>query len=391
MNPAVSSFLNASRWIAAILVMAGHIRNLILVEYTMVESKSHALQLLYFATGFGHEAVIVFFVISGFLVGGLTWQKWRQEGVNMRAFAVARINRVYTVLIPALALGVALDSIGLSVFNGSGLYTNAEHFHTGSIPDAVGTIDPTTVLGNLFMLQTIAVGTPGSNGPLWSLANEWWYYCTFACAGAAAYGKGRSRFGFALVAILLVTALPLKLTLWAFVWAIGLALPAWIKSTFWRPHPAFGLGLLALALVLSRQSHGVEITGIELWDAFLKDLALGLAYAVALASTSRIQSPLRFSRLHHWLAEFSFSTYLLHFPLMLFLVAAGFQLFGWGFKRQPDAWGLTYFVALCSFVYAVCYVISLVTERKTNPVRRWLSELGVRPSLERNQINSPVN
>lgn len=376
MNPSTSYFLNASRWIAALLVLVGHIRNLILVDYALVEHKSSALQLLYLVTGFGHEAVVLFFVISGFLVGGLTWKKWRQQGCEICNFMVARISRIYTVLVPALAMGIALDSVGLGMFNASELYTNAARFHTGSIPDSVGVLDWMTVLGNLFMLQTVAVDVAGSNGPLWSLANEWWYYCIFACVGIAAYGKSWWRSAFAIVAIVLLVVLPLKMTLWGLIWVVGIAAHKWIESARLRPHPALGLGTLALVLVISRQSHGSQIlgTGHEMLEGFLKDLVVGLGYAIALASTSRIKNSIAFFGMHRKLADFSFTTYLFHFPLMLFFVAAAFQLFGWEFKRQPDVLGLTYLLAMATFVYAICYLISLMTERKTNLVRRGLGD-----------------
>lgn len=377
MNPSTSYFLNASRWIAALLVLVGHVKNLILVDYPLVEHQSADLKALYFVTGFGHEAVVVFFVISGFLVGGLTLEKWQQKGADIHSFMVARVSRIYTVFIPAVAIGVALDSIGLSLFNASELYTNATQFHTGSIPDSVGGVNLSTVIGNLFMLQTIAVETVGSNGPLWSLANEWWYYCIFACVGFAVYGNGRPRIALAFMAILLGVVLPIKITLWALIWAMGVAIPVWIKSRLWRPHPALGLGILVLAFAFSRQSHGLEIiTGrFAFANQFLKDLALGLCYAAALGCTSRITIRLPFSRMHHWLAEFSFTTYLFHFPLMLFLVSAGFQLFGWSFKRQPDVSALTYLLAMVMVVFGLCYLISLVTERHTNFVRNWLGKV----------------
>jgi hypothetical protein len=44
-----------------------------------------------------------------------------------------------------------------------------------------GPYDPTThsliaFLGNFAFLQTICVPIFGTNGPMWSLANEFWYY-----------------------------------------------------------------------------------------------------------------------------------------------------------------------------------------------------------------------
>lgn len=46
-------------------------------------------------------------------------------------------------------------------------------------------VNVTALFGNLFMLQDVLTPTRGSNGPLWSLSYEWWYYCLFAFALAA--------------------------------------------------------------------------------------------------------------------------------------------------------------------------------------------------------------
>lgn len=374
MNSSTSYFLNASRWIAAFLVLTSHIKGLILVDYPLVENKSTALQALYSVTGLGHEAVVVFFVISGFLVGGLGWDKWQQKGFALSEFAVARISRIYTVLIPTLILGVALDSIGLKSFNQSGLYTHAADFHTGSIGNAVGVIEWTTVLGNLLMLQNISVSVAGSNGPLWSLANEWWYYCIFAGFGATFYSYGIRRVAFAIGTLATLYALPFELTLWGLVWVIGILAFAWNKSSIWKPAPLLGIGLALIALLASRLSHGIAVSGASpLIVGILKDLALATCFMVALVSSSRLSKKLPSRRLNQNLADFSFTTYLLHFPLMLFLVAVGFQLLGLRFRVQPDAFGLSYLAALVLLVSILCYLMSLLTERHTGYFRKKLN------------------
>jgi peptidoglycan/LPS O-acetylase OafA/YrhL len=40
-------------------------------------------------------------------------------------------------------------------------------------------LGPEVLLGNLVFLQAILVPTWGSNGPLWSLAFEFWFYIWF--------------------------------------------------------------------------------------------------------------------------------------------------------------------------------------------------------------------
>ena len=73
----LSSVLNASRWCAAFIVLIHHVRHIVLADLVNVENKSLPTKCFYFLTGLGHEAVMVFFVVSGLLVGALTLEKWR--------------------------------------------------------------------------------------------------------------------------------------------------------------------------------------------------------------------------------------------------------------------------------------------------------------------------
>lgn len=112
MNNNFSALLNSCRWGAAFLVVLSHVRHLILIDYKDIEYKSIFIKGFYFITGLGHEAVVVFFVISGFLVGGLTVRKWSVK-LSYKDYFAARFSRIYSVLIPALLLGAGLDWIGL--------------------------------------------------------------------------------------------------------------------------------------------------------------------------------------------------------------------------------------------------------------------------------------
>jgi hypothetical protein len=55
------------------------VRHLLLTNYTNTSHSSLLVKAFYFATGFGSEAVVVVFAISGFLVGGNTWNKWKRK------------------------------------------------------------------------------------------------------------------------------------------------------------------------------------------------------------------------------------------------------------------------------------------------------------------------
>ena len=187
-SPAQSDFLNWSRWVAAWLVVAEHARSLIFLDYGELQSPGVWAKGFYFLTGFGHEAVMVFFVISGYLVGGKVWSLYREGRFGWRRYLADRLSRLYAVLFVALLLGAAMDWTGYLFFNKYGLYNQG---YEGSI--AVLGAAPIERMGwrdflvNAFFLQTIVGPTFGSNGPLWSLAYEWWYYVLFPLALAAVW------------------------------------------------------------------------------------------------------------------------------------------------------------------------------------------------------------
>jgi peptidoglycan/LPS O-acetylase OafA/YrhL len=71
-----------------------------------------------------------------------------------------------------------------------------------------------TFVGNLLQLQTIVVSSLGSNGPLWSLANEWWYYVLFGfCMIVYRPGGMLTRFITGSVIVAMVIVLPPTISL----------------------------------------------------------------------------------------------------------------------------------------------------------------------------------
>ena len=122
-----SAYLDAFRALAALTVMLSHVRGLLFVEYSQVQTFHLTLivKALYLATRSGHQSVMVFFVLSGFLIASSVLRKIHDSTWSWADYALNRLVRLYTVLIPGLLLGWAWDSIGAKVFNSSGIYTSA--------------------------------------------------------------------------------------------------------------------------------------------------------------------------------------------------------------------------------------------------------------------------
>ena len=384
-NHTLSSFLNMSRWFAALLVLVSHTRHLILVDLNRVQHQTLLVKALYFFTGLGHEAVVIFFVISGFLVGGVSLDRWLKHGPAVVSYAAARISRIYTVLLPALSLGFILDLIGLNWVNASELYTNPGQFHTISLANTLsGTINLPTFFGNLFMLQGVVVDNLGSNGPLWSLSYEWWYYCLFALAGAAFTARTRVRYAYGVASVILAVLLPEKILLWGVIWLLGIAAYAWIKSDRWHPQPWVGLAIFCVAIVISRMSHNQnnvenrESLAIE----FARDLGVAVAFVFAIASVNHLKRAIPLARMHLCLANFSYTLYLVHFPMLMFVVATGYQVFGVNFQVQPSSFSFVHFALVTIGIFASSFLLSRVTEANTAYVKHWVTRVLAGPSRQ---------
>jgi peptidoglycan/LPS O-acetylase OafA/YrhL len=117
---ALSPTLDALRWMAALTVMLAHLDvRLIKPEtvFSMHGAAEHLSQLLHYAwvfgAGYSHKAVMVFFVMSGWLVGGKVLKQVLEHGeLDLRRYYFDRLSRLWIVLLPALVLTYLLDGLG---------------------------------------------------------------------------------------------------------------------------------------------------------------------------------------------------------------------------------------------------------------------------------------
>jgi len=363
MHRSTSCFIDASRWIAAGLVVISHLRSIGFANYDAVSSHALPVIAMYFLCSLGHAAVIVFFVISGYLVGGRTLMRALRAPVSLIEFASHRIARIYVVLAPALLIGFAFDWIGLHLIDRAGLYTSQAPWHIWSLDyDVSSRLTLWSLIGNLFMMQTIAVQPLGSNGALWSLANEWWYYVIFGLGLIllSAQSLGIRCAALALVATLLVL-LPVGLSLWFLVWAVGV-LAAFIDERWRGLYPPLAIGVLLAGCIGLHEADHFRVPSIVV------DLGLAAAYSLALLSAKRLPSHLCHP-IHRWLASFSYSTYLIHIPAMLLALAAMNRFFHRGIAEQPTLPSVAAAGGMVMLIYGLAWGFSRLTEARTEQCR----------------------
>jgi len=363
------------RGLAALEVCIGHLRGFFLVDYPQTNG-GLAAKLFYLFTGLHHQAVMVFFVLSGFLVGGSVVRlkragKWRWEGYLLR-----RLCRLWIVIVPALLLTLGWDLLGMRL--NPAAYQGAFYPQLLSGPINGNDLSPTAFLGNLLFLQKILVNCFGTNGPIWSLANEFWYYLLFPL-GLQALLRAETLLA-RIVALGLIAAicllLPAAMLSYGLIWLFGvaafLALDHPATSRVASSWPVGGGALIVLAATLLASRTQLR---------FGSDFVIGAAFAVALPFLARARaSSALYRRTGFILSEMSYTFYLAHFPVLAWLYFTFAAPGQWAF-------GLLSVAALAGILLAVMVYAAAIWwlfERNTDRVRAFVAHYLRHPRWRRN-------
>jgi len=355
MNRPFSVYLDLVRFIAAFLVYLYHSNQRFLTEAILP------------ASNYGHSSVMVFFVLSGFVIAYVTATKEN----SLASYSASRMARVFSVTVPAICLTLALDAVGRSQY--PEIY--AGYPYDQFLPRILGSL---SMLNEIWLISI----TSFSNVPYWSICYEWWYYVTFAMVTFLPLRSG--------IFLALVTALILgpKLILLAPIWWLGVLL------YHWRRLHDLPVGWSCLLLIAS-------VTGIVVYHAtgvsesastwlkgllgdelhrsltfskfFVADYLLGILVFLNFAGARNVlarygtflltmEKPVRF------LANYTFTLYLLHQPLFLF----------WGAMVKGDPAGPWYWLTVTVLMLASVAIVGHFTENRRKAIRDFLMALFAR-------------
>lgn len=351
MNKGFSIYLDLVRFIAACLVYMYHSNQRLLVENILP------------ASNFGHSSVIVFFVLSGFVIAYVTDTKEN----TWTSYWASRLSRVYSVAVPAIALTLVLDSIGRNLL--PALYTGYpfDQFLIRS-------------LGSLLFANEVwfISITSFSNVPYWSICYEIWYYAAFGIL------MFMPRWTAIAMVLLLATALGPKIILLAPIWGMGVLLYYWQAPRRLSTATSWWLFSATVVAIVLFHYHGLS-PAITEWlktqmgpdlhreftfsKFFPADYILGILVAANFAAMRNvavqieplmqiIESPVK------RLASYTFTLYLLHQPLFLF----------WAAVLRGDPSGHAYWLATTVLMAISVGIIGYFTENKRHQLRKGIEK-----------------
>lgn len=355
-------WLDLVRGVSALLVCANHLRAVMFMDYSELSNSSLLVKLFYFLTGLGGQSVIIFFVLSGFFVGGSVIK--RGQRFNYLDYLLTRLVRLWVVLVPALVFTLLLDQI--SMWMAPNVFTGVDINIINSGPDSSYSASPATFMQNLLFLQTVTAPVFGSNSPLWSLSNEFWYYICFPLflfLFGSNVGAGRKLSSAIIIAAVAFTMQ--EKVLGFTVWLIGAAV-------YCLPieHPLARPKLIAVTLPLFLG--GLALSKVHFLPDIIEMSVLGLSTGFLILSLRALPPPPSWLGVStKWMADVSYTLYLVHFPIVLLLYVFSFR------ARQsiPDALNCALFFGLLAALLLFAHCFWALFEKHTDKVKNRLLAL----------------
>ncbi len=369
-----SLWLDVLRWLAAFAVLLSHAHHRVFVQYG--DAPKAARNIAYLAltgvSSFGAPAVIIFFVLSGFLVGGTSLAKLQEKRFDLREYVVSRIVRLWIVLLPVLLITrLMLDLTSVA---------------TGDPTLPVGVTKNFDVMAcnAAFLQTTVFCRQYGGNGALWSLFQEAWYYVAWPPLMLGLFAKNVSALNrvFLIIAsaglltvLSLIQAIGPVILLYFTLWLLGIGAAVLAKPIL-PLKPLISAALFLVSLSIWRFAWHSNVQGDNTLREFPFDFLLAVTFLQLILSMKYSHSLIRppFPAMHRLFASFSFSLYCLHTPLLNFLIAmVAIAVPTFAKPSLPtSAAPFILYIVLVLVCVAGAYLLYLATESRTYAARRFM-------------------
>jgi peptidoglycan/LPS O-acetylase OafA/YrhL len=357
-------FLDMLRAVAAFLVLLGHSRNWIFQSIDTVDHPGILLKLFWLVTVLHHEAVVLFFALSGFLVGGSVLRSTKRGTFSFVNYFIARFSRIFIVYFPALAL------TGLIFWAG---HYSLQDYGEGTIRPLFSEFAPTfsdyrQAVCHIAGVQGFGCTSWTENPALWSLGYEWAIYVIAPIAFA--FLLRSTPLAVRVVGLILLALSVVSLSnnaqesaFWISAWFLGAAAS--------RVHDNYRLPILVGISGLLLMLLGMAASRLQIVDILITDTVICIGTIIAISCRSLVAVSI-FPRFFNWAASWSFSLYAVHLPIIFFVLAAYQNL---GLPTRKVVTGPLAFMEFSGCLVVAltsAYSFSLFTERNTDLLRQWL-------------------
>ena len=301
----------------------------------------------------GHEAVIVFFVLSGFLVGGIGFKRIVDGSMNVSNYTIDRFARIT----PPLLVSILFYYITSLVIPGT-------------------SFSWATAIGNLFSLQGICCKSLVS--PFWSLSYEVWFYIILGALAVLLKAKNDCKKIFCLIVFIAATSvfvLGLKMH-YLLIWMMGaLAYLVRPKKKDKRVLQLSLVGLFTSILYwqLSKDTRSIGFA-VDQTNKELIEVIMSLMVCLLIQQLILFEPKKSFIK---WIekkvggmAKFSYTLYLSHRIVFLWIIAYVWPKGSFQFT----IFGIMQFLIIIMTTMLVCWLQYLVSERYSPTIKMYIKK-----------------
>ncbi|KEA64224.1 Acyltransferase [Marinobacterium lacunae] len=313
----------------------------------------------------GSFGVVVFFVISGFLIHLSTLSSALEHGFSMREYISRRFFRIFTLYIPVVIICFAIDIYCESI----GLNRPEKVTENSTVQNFIGSflMLQQNVISEFFSqllgVDWLRLKPYGSARPLWTVAVEWWIYIAYGFLFSIIFVKkspprlvsfkgGVFYFSLIVFSFNLISGIGHNLT---FIWLLG-ALIAQIFyfnknsfQVFWSGG-FYSIFVFAFMLFFMRILHmylSPAFGIINPYD-FINVVVFSLFFVLFITMPNGAFESGFFSSFSVFIGKISYSLYLTHFTIISIF-------FGFGYFDELNIYYFFMIYMVCNIVAAFLY------------------------------------
>ena len=304
---------------SALVVAVVHAFQVFILPYCGLGTAPH-LYTSFLAT----HAVTIFFVVSGFMICLSVFRHQKAGEFDDIGFAKARVFRIYPPLIAALLITILV----YLTISGLALHGSESYRLGGELAVSRENVklEWSSLPSTFFLLYGAVPHVPppiNMDGPLWTLGYEWWFYILVFLTVRLSNGMSfRTIAPLLIVAVMLIVGRNGLFFRFLVVWLSGYALGyAYMTGRLFLPNASVVLLLIIAALVAATLAIGdtanLLLHPFDTSPGQNLMVIIGTSIAVCVAFALRFRDHLQFPQWLCGTAAFSYTLYVIHFPLLL--------------------------------------------------------------------------